>query len=237
MSTDLSQNQLEELVVGKNQIPSVVFYEKAQLNVEESKKENRRIYQTLVYIQEKQAGVTDWTPQIAKPHHFKTYPDEYQDFLNSKSGVKSPSLDIIPNITPAELQEFLDLGVTSIKQLAEAEVVPPHLSHVQKSAMILESVLTEQNNVHKESHEESSEATRSIPESRATQSSYESYGGETKDVPAPDRQDNAGDIGQCRIPDSIAESSRKAAQRLQADRRINNSSPRLDSNWSISIGG
>ena len=237
MSTDLSQNELEELVVGKNQKPTVLFYEKARIDVEASKREGRRIYQTLIYIKERQVGVTDWIPQIAKKHHIKTYPNEYQDFLNNRGSKKSPPITIIPNITPAEMQELMDFGIRTIEQLAEAVTVPPHLSHIQKSAIVFQSVFKEQKNANqKESHEE--EATQPIPEGRGE---FQNNGGSEpftlkgRDLPETDRQNDSFDVGQCSIPASIEDSKRKAAERSCASGRINNHSPKLSSNWSISL--
>ena len=70
MGSELTQEQLEELVEGKPTRASAVFYEKAVLDVLKSQAAGRRIYTTICFLKETQAGVTDWTPIKAKKVHF-----------------------------------------------------------------------------------------------------------------------------------------------------------------------
>lgn len=228
MAGELSQRELEELVVGKPQKPTVLFYDRALLDVTASKEANRRIYRTLTFINEKQAGVTDWVAESAKPHHIKNYPVEYALY---KAGQKdnSPSIDIIPNISPSELQELLDFRLGTIERLAEAETVPPHLLHVQISAKVLQSVLTEQKNGKEETH---NEETRPVieggnPTSEAVDSA--------RAVSPINRLNDSNDVERCLVPKGITSIEGSVAEEPQASRRIDSNSGKLSSNWSIAL--
>ena len=223
MAAELSQHQLEELVNGKAQTPNIVFFDKARLNVAESKKVNRRMYDTITYIKETQAGVTDWIPQKARKHHIKQYPEEYQYYLESKQGVASPSINIIPNITPAEIQELTDYGLTNIEVLSAADQVPPHLEHIYRNAKVLQSVFTEQKNVsNEEDHIE--EARDYEKESPAKALSEANRCHDTHHVERPT------------VPASASEPERETSKRVSSGGRINDNPYRVSTDWSFSVG-
>ena len=232
MPAELSQQQLEEMVNGKAQKGTVVFYDKARIDTRKSKEEGRRVYKTFTYVKVQQAGVTDWVAHIAKKHHIEQYPYEYQDYMNSKTGDVSPTIDIIPKITPAEKQELIDYGLRTIQKLSEATQVPEHLRHVHKSAIVLQSVLQEQSNVHEEKSIE--EEARPVIESGAIQS-QESTTIETEDVPQAGGLNDTGDVGRCEIPASAETLRRKAAERVHTGGRIDSGGQKLDYNWEISF--
>ncbi len=213
----LSQHELEELVVGKPQKPTVVFYDKARINVQKSKKAGRRVYTTHLYIKEMQHGVTDWVAELAQPHHIKQYPHEYQLYLNGKRDL-SPSIDIIPNITPAEAQELIDLHLGTIERLAEAKELPHHLHDVQRSAQVLQSVLMEQKNASKE--KDRSEEVRT---------------GEF--MPAEHRSVNGSDVRQPVIHPSERSEESETSERVRPTGRIDSDKEVVwsDPNWSLEL--
>jgi len=214
MAGELSQHELEELVVGKAQKPTVVFYDKARLNVSESKKAGRRIYSTFTYINERQVGVTDWVAEKAQPHHIKNYPREYKLYLEGQKET-SPSVGIIPNISPAELQELIDMRLGTIERLAEVTIVPVHLNKVWEMAKTLQSVLMEQQDGNEEiKHEESIQ---------------------TENVLAERGRIDSDDVGQCIVPPSLGREEREVAEGLPTGGRLNGHQPKVSDNWSISF--
>jgi hypothetical protein len=216
MATELSQDQLEEMVVGKPSDPNVVFYDQAILNVTRSKAAGKRMYDNCCFMKETQHGVDDWTPIVARKEHYKKHPEEYKYYLSNRQGIRSPSVNIIPNISPAEIQELIDFGLSTIKLLASATIVPSHLEHIQQSAKTIQSVLTET----KDGNQEKSNKESSI---------------KTEVLLAPDRQDNCRNVGQPAVPASVRSAEDSPAKRTQTDRRIDNNSGKLSSDWSISF--
>jgi len=219
---ELSQKQLEEMVEGKPQTPRAVFYDKARMHVEKSKAAGRRIYVTVTYIKETQAGVTDWVAVKARDVHFKQYPEEYQHYLNNRQGVRSPSIDVIPNITPAEIQELIDYGLSTIRVLAEAKQVPPHLTHIHRNAQVLQSVFKEQTNASDQTEKEGyrEEVTEESPARLLSEAN---------------RQIHTDDVGRSNIPEGASVPERKVTERIRAGGRDQRHKG-VDSNWSISIG-
>jgi len=140
---ELSQEQLEELVVGKPEKPRAVFYEQAVLNHSKSKVERRRIYDRCVFIKMVAPGTTDWQPYIAQQKDFRDYPEEYAYFLGNKQGERIPSVEIIPGLDIVHKQELLDTGFINIKQLAEAINIPEHLEYARRAAAVLVRSLEE----------------------------------------------------------------------------------------------
>jgi hypothetical protein len=152
---ELSQKELEELVVGKPQKPRVLFFEKAALNVAKSKEAGKRIYETKVYVQPMQTGVRDSIAYLAQKSDVREYRAEYEEFLKTRQGSKqSASISIIPNLELAHMQELVDMGLGTIDALAESQVVPAHLEYARQSAKALSAVLKEQRHGKEESEQE-----------------------------------------------------------------------------------
>lgn len=197
MSKELSQNQLERLVVGEQPDPNATFYEKAVMDAPASREAKRRIYVKELYIKLTQPGVRDWVAYKATPADIKKYAEAYQYFLNNRQGAKAPGVEIIPNLDMAHLQELIDYGLSTIPKLAEAEMVPPHLEYAREAAIKLNSVLQESNDGEEENREEIREA---------------------QDVSAPSRREHATDVGQPELLGSDGSPAGDVAQRIPPGR-------------------
>ena len=219
---ELSQKQLEEMVEGKPQTPRAVFYDKARMNVEKSKVAGHRIYDTMTYLKETQAGVTDWVAVKARKAHTEHYAEEYQYYLKNKRGVRSPSIDIVPNITPAEIQELIDYGLSTIKLLSEAEQVPPHLAHIHRNAKILQSVFKEQSNGHEGNEENHIEEV--LPRQEESPASL---------LHEANRRFDSRDVQRPEIPASATIPARETPERIQTGGRDNDHKGIVDPNWSM----
>jgi hypothetical protein len=180
---DHTQQQLEEMVVGKPARANAVFYEHAVLNVPASKQAGRRMYDTKLYVILQHAGVKDSVSFEATQKEIESYPDEYQHFINSRQGDKAPGVEIIPNLDIAHLQELRDMQLRTIPQLAAAEIVPQHLEYARHAAVIFKAALEQANADEKESHEEESPR-------------------KTENVFAEDRQEHRGDVRRPEVPRS-----------------------------------
>lgn len=215
--SELTQHELEILVEGKPQVARSVFYDKAIMNVQKSRAAGRRVYDTVCFLKETQAGVTDWVAVKARENHIKLYPEEYQHYLASRRGAISPSIEIIPNITPAEMQELIDYGLSTIRVLSEAEQVPPHLTHIHQNAKVLQAVFKEQSHgIEEESIEE--EVHEESPEGLLSQAN---------------RRINARDVERHEVPESSGLRERSPAERVQTSGRIQHHSSVMDGNWSM----
>ncbi|GAJ15112.1 unnamed protein product, partial [marine sediment metagenome] len=203
---DLSQRQLEEMVEGKPQNPNVMFYEQATLDHVASKEAGHRVYRKAVFIKVTQPGVTDWTAYKAQPQDLRSYPEEYEFFLNNKQGDQVPGVEIIPNLDIAHLQELRDMGLTTIPRLADSKIVPPHLEYARHSAIAINAVLQEQSNGEEESNQESEE---------------------TDNLPQADRPVNPVSISRPGVQASPSIADDKAAEGLQEGGRIDHSQGRL----------
>jgi hypothetical protein len=214
----LSQKELEVLVEGKSEIARATFYEKAKLDVGQSKLEGKRVYHTATYIKLHQPGITDNISYVAQPHDIAEYPEEYEYFLSHRQGTQTGVLiDIIPGLNITDRQELIDMGLSTIERLAEAETVPQHLQYAKVSAGAFNVVLKEQSNgdnKEEDSKEESTIETENVHEAR--------------------RPGNDSDVGQPVIPSSVEGRRDDSPKRLQTDRQINSGSQVVlpDSNWS-----
>lgn len=178
---DLTQEQLEEMVVGKNPNPRAIFFEQAVLDVAESHRLGHRHYETKVYIKLSHPGVTDSISYAATPDDIAQYRDEYAYYMQNRQGQRAPGIEIIPNLDLAHLQELRDYGILTIPQLAEVSEIPQHLTYAKEAAKVFNMALQEISHA-----EEKGSNTQS----------------ETENVSASDRQQHSHDIGRPSIPAS-----------------------------------
>ena len=221
MSRDYTDAQLTRMVEGVPEEPNVVFYEQSKMNPDESKAAGKRVYHTRTMIKKTQPGVTDWAAYVAQREDIAKYPKEYQLFLATRADVGSPSIDIIPGITPDEQQELIDYGMLTVTKLCEANTVPAHLEHVRASARRISSILKQEQHANEQSHEQ--------------EANEESHSEETSDVPSPNRQQHSRDV----IQPSIQGSGRAGSGETKEGVRESGCEYHrqgLSPNWSIQIG-
>lgn len=225
---ELTQEKLEEMVVGKKHPADAVFYEKAALNVEKSRESGRRIYDKVVYIKKTQPGVTDWIASRAKKADIKRYPEEYEYFLNNKQGDREVPVNIIPGLDIAHLQELIDRGITTIPQLAKEWDIPDHLAYAQKAAIVFNDIIEETRN----GKEEDTSKGEGNPEGFAgviNEATQKASNGSPSD-----RQDNGLHERQPGIPASSGEQDHAAGKGLQAGGQFDYSKG-LNANYSIEV--
>jgi len=162
---ELTQAQLEELVVGKTAPPRAVFFEQATLDPARSKAEGRRVYNKNVYIKLTAPGTTDWQSYIAQKSDIREYADEYAFFMQNRQGERLPGIEIIPGLDIIHKQELIDYGISNIYQLANAELVPAHLEYAKRAALTLCKAMEDLKHANQEeSIEESGEIARAREE-------------------------------------------------------------------------
>ena len=184
---ELSQKQLEELVVGKPGQPNVVFFDKSKIDPLESQKAGRRVYKTRTYVKMTYPGQTDWVAELATQDVIDAHPEEYQHYLNNKHEVRAAGVDLIPGLKLEHVQELIDYGLSTVPALAKATVVPPHLEYAQRMAQRIQAAIEGANDVEErieESHQEAQPEGRGIPGAR-----------EAEDVHAVDRRIERGPVG------------------------------------------
>lgn len=142
---ELSQKQLEEMVVGKPGSPTVSFFDKPVLDRAKSEEAGRRVYRDQLMVKKTQPGVADWVAEYAQPADILRYAEEYDRYKNTRKGTTSPSIDVLPNIEPTHKQELIDYGLGTIDLLVSADVLPDHLKQAQDAAKIIYSALKEAN--------------------------------------------------------------------------------------------
>jgi len=225
MERELSQAQLEQMVVGKPASPNVVFFEKAQLDVVASKREHKRMYMKAVYVKRTVPGVDDFTSYMAQPQDFKAYPEEYQYFLHNKQGAREPGVEIIPGLDIIHLQELRDYGLLTLRKLAGAAVVPSHLIYAQSAAQrILSALEQEKQDGNKQENGKQEETS---PEAQAA----------TGKGSVPDRREHAGHDESERcwgVPAGEGDDGREAGKGLHPG-RCNDNSQKLSNDWSIAL--
>ena len=216
---EYTQQQLEEMVVGKPIDPTIEFYEQALLDIEESKRLKRRVYQDVLMIKRRVPGVTDFVAQRAQPEDIARWPAEYQAYKTTVQTKKSPGLEVIYGISNVQRQELIDRGYSTVERLATATDVPEHLAHLQPSARrIHEAIQAEEQ--HNAQQEENNQQEAS----------------EARELPAPRRRDDRPDVEQPRVPEVRPRGSERSAEGHEAGRRqhggaeVNN----ID-NWSIEL--
>lgn len=201
---ELSQEKLEEMVVGKAPPLNVTFYEKAMLDVEKSKVAGKRVYFTTIYVRKKAPGVTDSISYRATEQDKRKYPEEYQHFLSTRQGAqKGVPIDIIPGLGLAHMQELKDMGLNTVEQLSDAKALPHHLDYAYQSARVLVQALQEQANGNEE---------ESISEE-----------GRTDEVPAADRPEHSARVGKPAVPARNGSQNEEAAEGNGAGRPAHSS--------------
>lgn len=193
---ELSQAQLEEMVVGKPIDPTVQFYEQAILDVDASKKAGRRIYMDRVMIKRQVPGVTDYVAQRATAQDIKRWPREYQAFQEGIQRRKSPGLEILHGINNSEKQELIDRGFSTIELLANAELLPDHLQHLQpKARRIHMAIMAEEStNDREEDRKEEDRKEESNPEATLPREGTDCE--EQRALPTVRGLDHRTDVGQ-----------------------------------------
>ncbi|RLC13978.1 MAG: hypothetical protein DRI24_14555 [Deltaproteobacteria bacterium] len=211
------------MVMGRAEEPNTVFYEQSKMDTDLSKAAGKRVYSTVLMVKYTQPGVTDWAPARAQKEDIAKHPDEYQIFLDTRADVGSPSIDIIPGITPDEQQELIDYGMLTVTKLCEANTVPAHLEHVQASARRINGILKQEQQANEQVHEH--ESSREADTETA---------GPAQTVSAPDRPIDAGHVEGPSIPASEGDGQGQATKRLYSGGRLD-SSQGLTPNWNISF--
>jgi hypothetical protein len=165
MAREYTQEQLEKMVNGDDVKPRAAFFEKAVLNHVESKATGHKVYDKAVYIKTSQPGITDWVAYRAQKADIKEYADEYEHFLNNKQGERDQNVDSIPGLDIIHMQELFDMGLRTVPQLAQAEMVPTHLEYARKAAVHLNNAYEEIRHGQKESQQEESsqQETQALP--------------------------------------------------------------------------
>jgi hypothetical protein len=212
MAREYSHEELTEMVVGKTPKANAVFYEKARLMIDESKAAGHRVYEPQTYIKLSTPGVTDVISYRATAADIKKYPEEYEYYMQNRQGVRETvPVSIIPNVSLSHMQELIDLGLSDIRKLAEADLVPSHLEYARQSAIVLNRVLQEQRNAfsEEESYEESPEVLAPA---------RNEAGSEVRNVPAPHRPEHAGDVGQRQLQEVRPGSRQEPPAGNEADR-------------------
>jgi hypothetical protein len=176
---ELTQKQLEELDQGKPVKPTATFYEKAYLNRDKSREVGRRVYETCVYVQLKQPGIKDNISYKATAQDVRDYPEAYDQFMRTRQGSKRTiPIETIPGLQLEHMQELLDMGITTVNQVCDADILPAHLEYVRKPAMAFMAIIEETNH----GNEEENSEEKGVEEAR--------------DVLEVDRQENGSDVGQ-----------------------------------------
>jgi len=225
---EYTQKELETMVVGESPNPRAIFFEQACLNVPKSHEAGHRIYDKKIYIKLSQIGLSDSVSYEATKEDIGGYPDEYAYFLKNRQGVRSPTIDIIPNLDIAHFQELRDMGLLTIPQLAEVEIVPRHLEYAHRAAKVFNQALEDTRHDHQEN---------SIEEGHIEEGSLEegSTSERARDVLTADRLNNSLDVGRPPLPegDSHREDS-AGSQRHETSRPIQrHNGVNWGSNWDM----
>jgi hypothetical protein len=230
----LSQKQLEEMVDGKPEIARATFFEKARLDVSESKRIGKRFYRPTVYVSLHSPGITDTISYPAKKADFEAYPEEYAYFQSHRENDKKHvKIDIIPGLDITHKQELIDIGLSTIERLAAAVTVPPHLEYARVSAIAFNAVLQEQSNANPK--EESIEET---PQDDSA--FYDIPASLLKGEPVPEtrRRTDDCDVIEHSLPPSERGREDSRGEGLRKGGRINRGEgvDYLSANWTLSIG-
>jgi hypothetical protein len=235
---DFSQKQLEEMVDGKPEMARATFFEKARLDVSESKRLGKRFYRPTVYVSLHSPGITDTISYPAKKADFNAYPEEYAYFQSHRDGDKKHvKIDIIPGLDITHKQELIDMGLSTIERLSAALTVPPHLEYARISALAFNAVLQEQANVRSEE-----ESVEEAPQDDITNETRHTG---SVPRPEPDVLEVRGRADDCNVIEHILPPSERGREergsegmqtgrRIDSDKAVNWTLP--SSNWKIPIG-
>ena len=118
--------RIEVTVFGDRKGHSVAFHDYAIDDAEATERLGRRKFRNAVYVAVRVKGETDFASRPADERDKQRFPVAWADYLRRKEGPVSHRLELLPQITPAELRELAGLKVRTIEQLVEAPELYEH---------------------------------------------------------------------------------------------------------------
>jgi len=120
--------KIEVAVYGERKGHSVAFHDYAVHDAEATERlgTGRLKFRNAVYVAVRVKGETDFASRPADENDKRRFPVAWADYLRRKEGPVSHRLELLPQITAAELRELAGLKVRTIEQLIEAPELYEH---------------------------------------------------------------------------------------------------------------
>lgn len=115
MSAD-DQKIMQEILPDKNVLAQ--FFMHAQKDDETSDREQRPAYKDVLCVLLKVQGERETFSRVATDIDKRKYPESWAQFEAQNSKTKT-HLRSLPGITPARFQEFIEMGIRCVEDLAE----------------------------------------------------------------------------------------------------------------------
>lgn len=120
------EDRVEVAVYGERKGHYVAFHDYAVDDPDATEQFGRRKFKNAVYVAVRVKGETDYASRPASEFDQRRFPRAWADYQNRKSGPMAHRLELLPQITPAELRELAGFKVRTIEQLIEAPELYEH---------------------------------------------------------------------------------------------------------------
>lgn len=114
----------------------VAIYQGAEIDPELTAASGRNRFRNAPMICKRNVGEKDFVSEPLTDEHRTRFPRAWGWWQAQKDKAAKVSIELLPNISPAEIAELGDLGIHDVDTLAASEV-PPELAEWKSAAMRL----------------------------------------------------------------------------------------------------
>lgn len=114
----------------------VAIYQGAEIDPELSEASGRNRYRNAPMICKRNVGEKDFVSEPLTDEHRIRFPRAWGWWQAQKDKAAKVAIELLPNISPAEIAELADLGITDVDTLAASDV-PPELASWKSVALRL----------------------------------------------------------------------------------------------------
>jgi hypothetical protein len=133
------EGQIYEAVIGKHPGYLVAIYNGAVIDPEATERDGRARYRNAPMVCVRQHGEKDFTSEPLRDEHKQRFPRTWAWWQKHQADARKVSVSLLPGITPAEIAELRDLGVTDADALCSTEV-PENLQPLRAMALRLRTL-------------------------------------------------------------------------------------------------
>lgn len=114
----------------------VAIYQGAEIDPDMTEASGRNRYRNAAMICKRNVGEKDFVSEPLTEEHRLRFPRAWGWWQAQKDKAAKVSIELLPSITPADVAELADLGITDVDTLAASDV-PPELAPWKIAAMRL----------------------------------------------------------------------------------------------------
>jgi hypothetical protein len=116
------EGKIYESVIGKHDGYFVAIYHGAEVDADLTAAEGRQRYRNAPMIAIKNKGERDYISTAYTPQHANRFPRAARWWEERQKDARRVSVALLPGVSPADLMELSELGITDVETLATKDV-------------------------------------------------------------------------------------------------------------------